>query len=544
MAKKLNTRPIDVAKRLIAMMLVLALAILVGCESNETSSKDPTSSKPNKNNSSNVQSSEPEKVDPLKGKVSVGLEVDSQIPRDDFGEIIPENGIANMKDKKTGVADAEADALRQKILNTGNTEEYYKITGTKYYISPGGNDENKGTSPQEAFRSIEALTNIKLKPGDAVLFERNSVFRFTSTFNTSEGVIYGSYGKGDKPKIYGSGENFAEATWTPTNRKNIWRTIYIYDPVGTMVFDHGEEVGCKRTSLRTLTGNGQYYYSEEDGYIYLYSDKGNPAALYDSIEITADVRLFLIPSRKGNVVIDNLCLMYSSSFAVSGNYNCGKVTVTNCEIGYIGGYMRNGTTRLGNAIQMWTGTKDGLIVKNNWIYQTFDTAVTWQGNGGEGFEYNDIQIDGNLFEYNHTDIEFWDTGAKLGDFAITNNIFRLTQMGWGARKEDAGIRGFDGIIYGTTSDMNVVGTMTFKNNLIDSPGGRIFKWTTKQGDWDKHFDVSGNRLYVTGAYRYDTQVTRATYGNAADNENQFATNESELLAAFKRIDPTIQVKWK
>lgn len=543
MAKKLNITPIDIAKRIIAMMLVLALAILVGCESEKTPSDDSDASKPNKNNSSNSQSSQVVTVDPLKGKVSVGLEVESVTPRDDDGEIIPENGLANMKDKKTGVADAEADALREKILNTGNTEEYYNITGTKYYISPGGNDENSGTSPKEPFRTVEALTNIKLKPGDAVLFERDSVFRFTSTFNTKEGVIYGSYGKGDKPKIYGSGENFAEATWSPSNRKNIWRTIYIYDPVGTIVFNHGEEVGYKRTSIRNLTANGHFYHSEEDGYIYLYSDKGNPAALYDSIEITSDVRLFLIPSRTGNVVIDNLCLMYSSSFAVSGNYDCGKVTVTNCEIGYIGGYMRGGTTRLGNAIQMWTGT-DGLTVKNNWIYQTFDTAITWQGNGGDKVDYKDIHIDGNLLEYNHTDIEFWDEGSTLGDFSITNNIFRLTQMGWGARLDDAGIRGFDGIIYGTTGDMKVVGKITFKNNLIDSPGGRIFCWRTKQGDWDEHFDVSGNRIYITGAYRYDTQVTRGTYGNASDNENQFATNEAELLAAFKRIDPTVKVKWK
>lgn len=532
----------NVLKRTMALVLVLALMLLVGCNDVGTSSEGSGTN--SNNQSGNASVDETADINPLDGEISCEVEVQSVVARDDEGEIVPTESSSNLVSEVTGLADAEANALKNKILNTGNTEKYYNIKGTKYYISPGGDDTNPGTSPNQALRTVDGLTGVDLKEGDAVLFERDSVFRLNSSISTSSGIIYGSYGTGAKPKLYASGENFAEATWKPTQRKNIWYTSYIYDDAGTIVFDFGKEVGYKRTSIRNLSENLQFYQSEEDGYLYLYCDKGNPAEIYDSIEVTADLRIFYIPSRSGDVVIDNLCLMYSSSFAVSGNYNCHNVTVTNCEIGYIGGYTRSGgSTRLGNAIQMWTGIQ-GLTVENNWIYQTFDTAITWQGNGGEGFNYTDISIKNNLLEYNHTDIEFWDEGATLGDYNISDNIFRFTQLGWGARKTDGGIRGFDGVIYGTTEGMNLTGKITFKNNIIDSPGGRIFRWGTEAGDWAKYFNVSGTKLYITEKYRYDTQVIRNTYGSASTSDNLYATNASELKTAFQRIDPTIEVKWK
>ena len=530
-----------IAKHIAAMVLVFVLAVLVGCSPSTTSSDAPIGS--NSENTGTDGNTSTVEIDPLEGDVSVDMEVETVVQREDEGEIVPETGTSQLSTKLTGVAEDEAIALRDKILNTGNTEEYYKITGTKYYISPGGEDTNSGTSPEEPFRTVDALSGITFEEGDAVLFERDSVFRITSAISTKKGVIYGSYGEGDKPKIYASGMNFAEAEWKPTQRKNIWRTMYIYDEAGCVVFNHGEEIGYRRTSVRNLTENLQFFQSQEDGFLYLYCDKGNPAAIYDSIEVTADIRIFFIPSRSGDVVIDNLCLMYSSSFAVAGNYNCHNVTVTNCEIGYIGGYARGGAVRLGNAIQMWTGIQ-GFKVENNWIYQTFDTAITWQGNGGEGFKYKDISIKGNLLEYNHTDLEFWDSGATLDGFTVSDNIFRFTQMGWGARLNDGGIRGFDGAFYGSTNNMNIVGKITVKNNLIDSPGGRIFRWATKQGDWDKYFDVSGTRIYITEKYRYTNQVIRGTYGSGEISEDSFANNADELKSAFQRIDPTIEAKWQ
>ncbi|MDX5483271.1 MAG: hypothetical protein LPK07_16440, partial [Hymenobacteraceae bacterium] len=46
-----------------------------------------------------------------------------------------------------------------------------------YYISPKGNDDNPGTSPQAAWRSIQQVNAHRYTSGDTILFEGGSEFR-------------------------------------------------------------------------------------------------------------------------------------------------------------------------------------------------------------------------------------------------------------------------------------------------------------------------------------------------------------------------------
>ncbi len=80
---------------------------------------------------------------------------------------------------------------------------------TVYYVSSSGNDENKGTSEDFPWRSLDKVNRFfKLEPGDQVLFNRGDKWIGTLTINTSgtadNPIVYGAYGTGDKPKIYGS----------------------------------------------------------------------------------------------------------------------------------------------------------------------------------------------------------------------------------------------------------------------------------------------------------------------------------------------------
>lgn len=50
-------------------------------------------------------------------------------------------------------------------------------SGTTYYVSSeNGNDENSGTSEDQAFKTLDKINEITLKPGDRVLLEKGSVF--------------------------------------------------------------------------------------------------------------------------------------------------------------------------------------------------------------------------------------------------------------------------------------------------------------------------------------------------------------------------------
>ena len=50
-------------------------------------------------------------------------------------------------------------------------------SGTTYYVSSeNGNDENSGTSEDQAFKTLAKINEITLEPGDRVLLEKGSVF--------------------------------------------------------------------------------------------------------------------------------------------------------------------------------------------------------------------------------------------------------------------------------------------------------------------------------------------------------------------------------
>ena len=79
---------------------------------------------------------------------------------------------------------------------------------TNYYVSAAGNDSNSGTTPEQAWLSLERVNNFTPKPGDSILFRRGDEWNGSITANIwgMEGrpVVYGAYGTGPKPKIYGS----------------------------------------------------------------------------------------------------------------------------------------------------------------------------------------------------------------------------------------------------------------------------------------------------------------------------------------------------
>lgn len=89
-------------------------------------------------------------------------------------------------------------------------------TGTTYYIdSDGGNDENSGTSPEEAWSSLEKINETTFQPGDEILFEKGDVWagQLSPKGSGEKGnpIVIASYGESDaRPLIQGNnwcGEN-------------------------------------------------------------------------------------------------------------------------------------------------------------------------------------------------------------------------------------------------------------------------------------------------------------------------------------------------
>lgn len=87
---------------------------------------------------------------------------------------------------------------------------YNSLFATDYYFLNSGEDSNNGLSPVYPMKSVSKLNSLmfKLKPGDAVLFERGSIFYGQININASgdgnNPNVFGAYGSGRNPVISGS----------------------------------------------------------------------------------------------------------------------------------------------------------------------------------------------------------------------------------------------------------------------------------------------------------------------------------------------------
>lgn len=531
-------------KRLVAMLLtLLCLIAIVGCNSDKnTSSK--TDNVSNKGSIVGGVGANAEYIANEEENVSAEL-TGSQalVENSEVGqEIVSTWQDAYKINNMSGGSDAQAETLRNKILTA--TDDV-KVIGTKYYFSSiNGNDENDGLSPSTPLKSLASITKLSLNSGDAILLERGSVFRLTSSFNLKSGVTYAAYGQGDKPAIYGSSMNYAVASiWQPFDKmKNVWVLDMAFSgDAGNIVFNHGEAASNKIDYVYNMTQNGDFYYDSSACKLYLYLDKGNPGKSYSDIEISPRFPLFNVPSKGSNITIDNITFKYSGNFAIYGG-NVSNIKVTNCEIAWIGGaYLPGGDDCYGNGIEF-----GGILnseFKNNWVYQIYDSGMTFQHSEGDVV---DVSYSENLFEFcGMSGFEWWKesgvstTEWNLKNISFDNNIVRFTGYGWisGAKR---GARHIQGPF--RPQDYPNMENFVFIDNIFDCAQGGLFyfKWNTSDINKDKL--IWKNNTYFQ---KKTESGIGSIYGYGEDKDiTYYATNQSSLESAVKAFESSPKlVKW-
>ena len=377
----------------------------------------------------------------------------------------------------------EARARRDEILNSeteivkGDTfipgETY---TGTAYYISNSGDDANDGLSPETAWATIDRLNVEPLQYGDAVFFERGSVWRAAQVY-TKPGVTYSAYGEGEKPGLYGSVENGGGAEkWTLWHEGSDGSKIWVYykpmldcgsialnDDLGAIKvqgfwngeyfqamsdmwntdqtqeatdlqsampeFDPAEQLtedltffcdassGLPSTLPIYLSGwydtGGEPYCLTADGPLYLRCDEGNPGELYPEMEFLSPYAPF--DGVADDVVIDNLAVLYTGRNILSVSPECEGVLVQNCELGWGGGCAAS------YALDTITGYAAG-VQRNGGVGGASSSRNTFRNNyvhetyqEGLGLE-TAIEFSGQVFDVTDVTIEgnvFYHCGSAL-----------------------------------------------------------------------------------------------------------------------------------
>lgn len=211
-------------KRLLVLLLALAMVLsLIACDSQSPTTVD----------SEQIPAAEPSEAYKV------------------IQEILPDSEFYFLEDEAAlAPYYAETDARKDAILNSPTTivksdtfipgETY---TGTAYYVSPNGNDDNDGLSPETAWKSPEHVVWGDVQEGDAVFFERGGIYRLTENcIRLISNVTYSAYGEGAKPVLTIAPENSAQPEYWELwqegeNGEKIWRYHQALSDVGGIVLD-------------------------------------------------------------------------------------------------------------------------------------------------------------------------------------------------------------------------------------------------------------------------------------------------------------------
>ncbi len=399
-----------------------------------------------------------------------------------------------MMEKATKEVLAKFEELTAKrIEEIRNTKDEIKVSGTVYFVSTSGNDDNDGKTPETPWQSLEKVSTAELNQGDGVCFKRGDLFRGRIT--TKAGITYFAYGEGEKPKFYGWDRSLSDPSqWTLFDKAhNIWKLNEEILDCGTLVFNDGE-AHCRK--LIPSYRNDMFVCREDEtkpfimademtedldlfcdirvkwsdgeskgesflvpivddttkGDLYLRCDKGNPGKVFDTIEAVVKRTIFPASSKKPNINIDNICIKYAN-FGITGGTH---MHISNCEIGWIGGTIqhyfgtdpnypqgrRGSVTRFGNAIECY-GACDDYVVDNCYFYQQYDAAVTHQiTTNGKKYELKNIRYSNNVIDTSVYSVEYFldqtdgDTESYIENCEICGNIMTNAGYGWGQQRHN------------------------------------------------------------------------------------------------------------
>ncbi len=249
------------------------------------------------------------------------------------------------------------------------------ITGTTYYVSPTGNDNNSGTSPSQAWQTVNRVNHASLSPGDGVLFEAGANFSDAVLMPPSSGtqrkpIVFGSYGTGQAVITQGAWfvendlafENlgFAATFYGGSNTQGTSNSILL-DQVNIDMADGNEALG--------LFGNGTGWTIED--------------------------------STINNSGLSGM-LLWGSGYLITGN------SITNT-----GAYTGNGYNNHG----IYLDASDTTIT---------DNKITNFEASGISVRYRGSMIEGNTISNGEIGIDFFQTDTVAGTATWTGNTIAGT----------------------------------------------------------------------------------------------------------------------
>ena len=432
------------------------------------------------------------------------------------------------------------------------------VTGTTYYVSADGDDNNDGLSPETPWKTLERVDAHydNFNTGDAVLFRCGDIFRGSIK---ALGLLYASYGEGEKPQFYSSPFDAAGVEW-----KDEGNDVYSipfgderglkYD-AGNIIFNHGD-AGCgykkfKKDDLE-LEFDLDFYHNHDARTLYLKSTKGKPNERWNSIEIAVTTTIIRNAEKScQHIIVDGLVFKYCGGCGID-LYETDwvkDVIVRNCEFEWIGGSLMPNpawTARMGNAFEIWGGCEN-VLIENCYFNQVYDAAASPQWFGVEdNVCVTNFIVRGCLFERNTYDIEYFlsqhypedrnkhvePTPVMFTDMIFEDNICRRNGYGFGSQRprrvSSACIKGW--------THQNQAKNFIIRNNIFDRADYLLVEACADKEEWLP--ELSGNvycQYLNKSIIDYNGKVNMSE-GNVPTSDTFKPEKGAVIIVAHRPID--------
>lgn len=332
------------------------------------------------------------------------------------------------------------------------------FTGTAYYVANSGNDNADGLTPETAWATYDKLNSFEFKEGDAVLFNRGDLWR--GVLEARNGVTYSAFGSGPKPKLLAAYNGHTFAQWVKTEHENIWMFDKVLEDIDipNIVFN-GEKAATKKLKFEELKQNLDFFYCSDfawvrpddcekqpDNHLYLYLDEGNPANVFEELEVCMSKRVINSTRGSHDITYHNLELLYGNSPIWTEDSK--NIKISYCIMGWCGGRLwtkakEGNNTRLGGGVCTWHGCEN-ISFDHCYFYQQFDSGVTpqyhWKGDVAAQFiNYTATDC---IFETTKWTFEWYNTQHTMDTNFFKNiyfgyNICRTGGYGYSDRNEES-----------------------------------------------------------------------------------------------------------
>lgn len=446
-------------------------------------------------------------------------------------------------------------AVRDAILNSPTTISKGKelvlgatYTGKAYYVSNSGNDRNDGLSPQTAWATLEKVEKATLNHGDAVFFQRGGIWYGRLTMQN--GVTYSAYGEGPKPILTGCPlDTNRPEKWNlyavTADGGMIWQYAEPVADVGVILLNGGEMVARKAYPLwngkEYTNAKGEPYIIEKEladlmffskleltgeraqigypvgqdelkifGPLYLRCDAGNPAEVYNSIEMTV-LPAGNLTSEKGWNTLDNLHFRGYTGRGIDAN-NRSNLVYQNCEVEWCGGGIasyqpsvydsENIRILVSGGGMLLFGTN--IIARNNYVHDCENKGLAVVINGTDGnpawLNRFNIVAERNVVEHCGSSvymmIEFVHPGLtwRFENIRFAGNMFVNGGYGW-RQRNFLGLES-DGNQLIKLNNVRPTGEILFEGNLFYRAAGTLINCCADDYQNEASMPTMRGNIYV------------------------------------------------